>query len=445
MNRVKIFSLFLCSLLFLSWSVIGYASPEEFHGDPLSAQESEIETIDEEPHEEEFLNDADPTSEAEDALSNIEILSDTEPINEESREEEFLNDVDSTSKAKDALSIIEILSEEEAIDLAMETIQSVYEQSDPYPWNETTEINETVEMYDFQGNVNSYLFRLLTDDEESGYIVINAVADTATAEIYCPDGLYALDVIGENEYGYRFSSEDHIIHPSVFAFIIEQEDGTFLNLANDEIVDAPRSELLASYKTLVENRKKAMTRRIKLSAALPGTYKMPNSDFHAFKTSDFGDDNNCVPTAMTNLIYYWGVERPMYNSNLWSGQVYQNLKHWSGWTPSFGTFYGGVIPALLDFGDSRNVAIIDSESKWYGDIDWAWLTEQIYNDFPLIIGIEGHEKYGNHGVCVFGYRYNDGNTKLIIADGWVSSTSTEIDYIYNTDIIYGGYTNYECE
>lgn len=148
----------------------------------------------------------------------------------------FVSPIFSTKLAKNEPPVM--ISQEAAESYAREMIESM-KKTDFRVCNDTTVIDELVPMYDFDGNINSYLFRLKTDGVKQGYLVVDANEDTAGVELANDIGEYAVDIIAKEKLGRPINKEDGIIHPALFTFIRKEKDQTYRNFATDEPIQAP--------------------------------------------------------------------------------------------------------------------------------------------------------------------------------------------------------------
>lgn len=126
------------------------------------------------------------------------------------------------------------ISQEVAQDYANQMIDEMKE-SELYLWNDSTVIDEVIPMYDFEGNINSYLFRLKTNGIKQGYIVVDAKSETAGVEICNDTGEYAVDKISKQKLGRPINKKDFIIRPGTFYFVVEQDNQTYVNFSTGDI------------------------------------------------------------------------------------------------------------------------------------------------------------------------------------------------------------------
>lgn len=77
---------------------------------------------------------------------------------------------------------ITYIPEADAVFLANQCIKE--QIGNDCPWTKSTKISETADLFDFEGNVNAYLFRLTTGGKRSGYVFVNASAKAPSVEAF---------------------------------------------------------------------------------------------------------------------------------------------------------------------------------------------------------------------------------------------------------------------
>lgn len=114
------------------------------------------------------------------------------------------------------------------------------------PWNKATSIAETVPLYDFVGNVNSYLFRTKTNGVEQGFLVMDLRHGKAESECSCPMDQSTVDRMMQHLYKRNITAEDKIVHVGFWSYALPK-DGGFINLENGKKLPGTVDELQADY------------------------------------------------------------------------------------------------------------------------------------------------------------------------------------------------------
>ena len=91
-----------------------------------------------------------------------------------------------------AAAALSYIPEADAVLIAENIVQNRIGRDD-CPWTEETGIEETVRLFDFDGAVSGYLFRLATAGEAAGYVQVDAYAEAPQAVAFGYDCEATLD------------------------------------------------------------------------------------------------------------------------------------------------------------------------------------------------------------------------------------------------------------
>ena len=305
-----------------------------------------------------------------------------------------------------------------------------------WPWNSTTKIQSTVPMYDYDGNVNAYLFRLNTDGVQQGYIVVNATEGSFGVESYSGSGDFAADIMAQRRLGHPMQASDKIIHHSMMDFAV-QKNGQLLNLESNQVISASKSELKQSYAKALQLQ--AKSNQIEPASSWDGNYTVKGaSGWSPYVTSDFPQDNKCAPTAATNVIHYWGTRSSDVSattrSRLWSGQVYLELANLIGFHEIGGSNPLLMRSALINYGKNRNAPALGDDQRYYSAIDWAFIVNAIKSNIPVMLctnfAYDSSQKYDftYHMFVAVGYNRSSSTIDLLVVDGWHRIVDTVYHY-----------------
>lgn len=152
-------------------------------------------------------------------------------------------------------------------------------------------------------------------------------------------------------------------------------------------------------------------------------------DLSYFITDDFYGNDNCAPTAATNLCYYYAVTHGYWELELdsWDGTYNEFYK-----VMDANEYRPGTYDSCIAYGYDVvfGVAGIRCDTNMhYGTDEGQKLVNDLNNDRPCHLIMHNHRTYGDHSVLAIGYVdftydsiYNDpSSTYIRIADGWSST------------------------
>lgn len=338
-------------------------------------------------------------------------------------------------------STISYISKNDAILLANQRIKGEIEAGDNCPWNQSTKISGIVDLFDFEGNVNAYLFRLATNGKSSGYEFINAYVKTPSVEAFGYDCDFMLDDFLLENHKPKATTNDHIIYAEGLTFLTQNQLGNYFLIGNkSEKLDANKSDLAKNYKKELQSRNntKARTNLIALktnSIEFPQTTLRPHDlpgimspGYIVYTSAYFHDVNNCAPTAATNLVYYWSHQGSPRETNLWTGRVYEDLEHDMHYDYR-GTLNYNILPGIEQFADSRNAPVNETYDDGNG---WDMLTYRLDCNYPVIVTIENDPKYGGtnkgHAMLAIGYKRTYDDSYIRVEDGMKATVNNFYEY-----------------
>lgn len=145
-----------------------------------------------------------------------------------------------------------------------------------------------------------------------------------------------------------------------------------------------------------------------------------------YEMEDFSSGGVCVPTAATNLCMYWYYRdwnnyRALKNNNNWGSTFWELFELMeTDPAPDKGTHANKVPNAIEAYFVDRGIGCTSFLS--YGTNNGMWVVRELDYDRPVILLMNNHNTYGDHGVLAVGYEqfdYGDSySTYIRIADGW---------------------------
>ena len=366
------------------------------------------------------------------------------------------------STAEASLSYI---SEADATELANQCI-STQLNSKETTWNTSTAIHETVRFYDPLGTVNAYLFRIKTEQEKDGYIFVDAYSEFPHVQAFGYDCNFMIDEAYQKNYNEKVKTEHEIVYNNDLSFLKKEDNGKYKLVLADDYIETKESDIKAQYKKekqrikaekkgLSIKQNKANIERLSDSGNAQPLAQVVYTDKHMagvtwngsfnfvpFVTDDFTNVNHCVPTAATNLVYYWSRIRPGAHRNLWFGsenaindeQAVFGMLYCGLRTEYSGTVNNEIIPGLRAFARARYDDVAGSDFQT--NVSWSFITSHINASIPMIVTLGDDPKYEYHAILCVGYQEcSDGNF-LRMADG---GSRTISNFYYFKGSINGAY------
>lgn len=344
------------------------------------------------------------------------------------------------------------ISQSDATLLANQCIYQQIEVGDHCPWNNTTKISETVKFYDFENQVNAYLFRLITNNKKEGYIFVSASYENPNVLAFGYDCNFMLDQAITRYSNNSIDSNEHIIYSGGLTFLRSSNNDQIKNIIANTIEEDSLETLSESYKqSFLKNKndqaKNNLTQLVNgvqpygqiiyLQDDLDNIWT--NTSANIYTTDQFPQTNNCASTASTNFIYYWSRLRPNPTVGLWGvgvsattieTRLYNTLYTNIG-VP--GTMPWNIIPGLSKYSLSCGFGVSGSDERTtVTSMDWAWFTANIQHNIPILFTVALDPKYQQHVMLAVGFQNTSTGDYLRIADGW-SHTYSNFYKVLNTD------------
>ncbi len=368
--------------------------------------------------------------------------------------------------ANAAAAALSYIPEADAVLIAENIVQNRIGRDD-CPWTEETGIDETVQLFDFDGAVSGYLFRLATAGEAAGYVQVDAYAEAPQAVAFGYDCEAALDSMRKAQGKPEAASEDRIIALGVYDFMETDETG-YQDVATGSKIDAPAAaELSAAYKAKKAEQKdetqKARLITLKAQNSLYATSGMvqpqaqivyehvnvpnlwgANDNFTPFVKNAFSEfDQNCSIVCGMNLLRYWKEQRGItnlysspYNINATAAQLAVQIKFVNGEGASALDAWSGMRSYLSVYKLNQEKGSDYISKTTNPPFSWNWITTVIKGGIPIYIGTYAFDsqKKEPHAVLGIGYQNcSDGNW-IRVANGYSTSLSNFFKYTYRDEI-----------
>ena len=427
---------------------------------------------------------------------------------------------DASTDPSDTVLPTDYISSDDAALLA-EDVVAQFTGSEPVcPWNADTDISATVPMYDFDGNANSYLFRLETDGTPTGYVYVDAnhLAPDVIMFSYGEDQSGPSDIsMFDAELGKTITASDDVIAAEPEALTAVQTDvsagdnSTYTDIQTKQQINATKQQLKKMYiaeKKAAKNQEKIdklntvkQNKGQEKKAAKATAYTIPKAEslavndlnysplaapkvkpvsmtvngsvyvngvvtsggainmypyicnFFTPANTGYSTDNNCVPTAMTNLFYYWSLYSPSHYSALMSNaaDTFKALYAYAQ-TTTGGTSSSNVYNAMVQYAKSRGLTPAGGAETGGFDgigIAQAWVKTNIDNGNPIVTMIgDKAPQYANHAVLITGYVPATSELAVLsylrVCDGRTDDPTMSFAYNENTMqyVMYGAYVRF---
>lgn len=306
-----------------------------------------------------------------------------------------------------------------AKEIAKVHLREVVEQGDQIgTWNTKTKVENGIPLCNTEEEICAYVFQLKNKKKDAGYIVVGGNDEQPPIIEYATSGKFCADNLKDDEY---------IIFDGFLNYYKAKEDSNKVVELHDESIQKKKHDIKimlkkekGSYKDEWENLdeqttayKSSSAPNTNASIKTPGNYEsgytsvkyvdVPAATYvFYFTVASFpGYAGHCVPTAATNLLYYWH-ERKYWTliDGTWEN-TFAKLYRYMDTTPD-----GGTGPGQIPWGLNRYLEEINVHNAniWvYYDPTWSQLKEEIEGGAPFIYGIPDYDGDDGHAVLALGY------------------------------------------
>lgn len=328
------------------------------------------------------------------------------------------------AKAKEKINETDLVNLEEAEQIATNYIKIVSDNS--YPDWKTASIEPAEELYDFDGNLTSYLFQVRSKGVDQGYVIVSA-------SNFIPG---VLESTREGSNPYKDGITESKIYVGPLMHYIKYSADELIDLKNNKKLkkNALKSKGPYSKKNIVNQQSTTLkNQNVSLYASNPAnyTYKLISG------VGDFTWQVGCGPTAAANILKYWDSRG--YGNLIYSTQSTASLTSELGRfmkTDSTGsTTFDNLASGTRNFWYDRGYSV---DVQQYG----AYFNTHmniINSGTPNYVLTQDHPTYRDHIMTGIGYEsyYSDlsWHQQLIVHDTY---SSTPVDcWVVFSPAIYG--------
>ncbi len=295
-----------------------------------------------------------------------------------------------------------------------------------YPqWKDIKNLNVGSEqlLYDFDGNLNAYLFPVNEGDVAHGYIIESAIPGHG--------GLLEAATAGVHPYSNLKSSESLYVGPSAYYQKLDKDNFVDLRTKSKINRKSLKSKGVFSKESLANSPSKSIQEQppeSTMEALATVTRRVPN-------VPDTPWHEGCVPTAAGNIALYWANEKGFTNlkNNLSGGTLTPNgmieklaIDMRTGIYP-MGP--GGTSPRMAQIGSVKYWSDRGYTLKSEGYTAYLNYQGEIINQRPAMINIKGDPTFGqDHTVTGYGYQVLDNGAKYALIRDSFHSVPTEVVY-----------------
>jgi len=365
------------------------------------------------------------------------------------------------TNAKSSLNIDPSLNE--YIESIIKIFPSEFEEC---TWNQSSKINNVTMLYDLDNNINGYIFEITTNNIDTGFIQIDCSTGENIVSSFSFTGNHQLNSMLTEFKKQNIESKseevDKIYYLGNYNYLINNpsKNNKYYNLNSQNEVTDTDETLKNKYKKHVKD--KSNTSNNTLSSPEVSTMSLntassttssaitkyvTNANYNMlvsmgdFKGKYIGStkvDRHCSPTAGTNIIKYWALQRGVtnlyYQSDWWVfSSLFVNMKT----NPLVGTTLQDTYNGLWNYGANTR-GVRPTGSDLITDVSYSKAKNLVQANVPFIIGVENYDGVaGGHAISCFGYYENstlfNSSKYVIVNNSWDKNWTFE--YYNNLNVL----------
>lgn len=330
-------------------------------------------------------------------------------------------------------------------DYALEIVRLVNDDDKNCPWDDTTVLLPPLPLYDFNGNINGYIYNLSTGQKDTGFVQIFYIDGVCSLVGFSYEGRHYIEnmlgAYAEKSLARYNATQMKIVYAGGMDYLLESLSNVeYYNLNEQAFVSSGCLAAMKSEYNQFSN--KILTDEMRIQSetatrAATGTgvqrYVLGANNLDIVVTSDFSGrtignhavGGHCTPTAATTIIKYWanrrGFSNLYYNSDWWvfsSLYVNMNTRDINNINPETqsGTLSPDIIPGLINYSEQiRGVPVVAYMCVGDGadEVVTFELAKGCINLERPFIALQD-----DHAMACFGYYTVGGRKQLIVANGW---------------------------
>lgn len=273
------------------------------------------------------------------------------------------------------------------------------------------EIKDILPLYDANEEITSYQISFQDKDgKPSGYVVVNRYDEQDMIREFALEGETYLEQDNNNE---------KIIYENPLeAYVLNEKNNGAENVFTGEIVcqealqrAGASTPISSGYTSNPDNYESGY--KNKSAENIPGYSKSyyTMNGLNAATSKNYAQ--HCVPTAATNLLFYWKYQNSSLYGNLcnstWAN-TFVTLCNKMGQDNFWGTSDTGALNGIKDYLSSRGYK--KSICTYNDNLTWTWAFSEIHADRPFLLMVNINKPSDGHAVLAVGtlsYRYTTNN------------------------------------
>lgn len=301
-------------------------------------------------------------------------------------------------------------------------------------------VNEFLPLYDLDDNVTGYYVTFDKSGDDAGYVLISLLAKGCPIVEFNFEGAGPLSVVEQVPLTASLSSTYRVIYTGPNNLFVPLNNGKFLDIySNGTLITT--QEIVNDYTEYLSSDHKD-SEIAPYNDIEPGIIDWGSSNVNAstvFKLpsfgsgsdywlmSDFGGGEICAPTAATNILWYWGMQRGcssvtskvahLSNRIQKAAFIYSECFEGMGTNPSTGTFIYNVTNGYRKFfgcepsaGGVWNVSSLRT-------VSYDPFVNALNENCPIHLNLDKNSD--KHAVFAIGHALSNTGTKYIfVMDGW---------------------------
>lgn len=324
----------------------------------------------------------------------------------------------------------------------MEQLQTFSDSKDivGLTWNDKTEIQDRIPLYEPNGEISGYIYHFMTDGMQTGFMQVQEIEGTYTTVNLGFTGDDVLTrLVKENRLTRSQMSDGKIYYCGNYDYFCEIGEENVYSLNDRELVD-DFQDLEQCYKQyeseLLNSMQEELCQQETVASVSAATKYVPGFGMASsyLKSTNYyaGYENHCAPTAGTNIVLYWRYSRGADKLSNNPTTVFNQLYRLMGTTDG-GTSRSRIKPAmenyLLSYYTYSEVMV-----GQYDTVTFSKVKGSVASGYPVILSVNNWQSTGNgHAIDVWGYSENGGTNYYCITDNQDSnSTNTPSPYLINS-------------
>lgn len=234
----------------------------------------------------------------------------------------------------------------------------VESKDDICTWNENTDIDLVIPLYNTDDVINGYIYNLKTDNKKTGYIQVRCIGGNYQVvnlgfegENYLESWMY------QNNLSMDVLEYSKVYYLGNFAYFVKDErKQILLDLENKTEFDAWTDSMKKFEERFTEIfSQKSENRGIYSTAGTTVKVSNLSSASGYFRTTGYYSSytNHCSPTAGTNLMLYWNKAKGYTSLESTQTTFFTSLYSRMGTSTTSGTLWSNIAPGLRSYANSK--------------------------------------------------------------------------------------------